>query len=242
MSINGDGWQEMEPMIREGRTQAEMAKSLGLTVGQLRYRLRKFRQEITASTFPPEGDHLPEEAGADLLYNDETWISRYNKDVIVALPKDPHTLFVYWDVSERRKRVISECFQCEWNTLPKILRCCDVTDIHFDGSNAHRIHQQDVHRDSGDWFFTALQAGRNYVVDFGTTTIHNQFFVIVRSSVVALPADGPIPVQGLAGIVRKHPVGLEEQPNEASKNAVNNDGGDRQPMPWADRFTGYSLS
>ncbi len=118
---------------------------------------------------------------------DESWNTVMSTNRLVLLVKEPTTIFAYWEVDELHKRLISEHFTSDWIKLPHILRVHDVTDILFDGYNAHDSKWMQVDADCDRYYIQGVQAGRRYLVDFGTKTWHGEFFCILRSNVVETP-------------------------------------------------------
>lgn len=78
-------------------------------------------------------------------------------------------------------------FQSDWSRLPFLLRVHDVTDILFDGYAALFTTKIEVHPQSDHWYIENLQPNRNYLADFGTTTIGGQFVAILRSPTIRTP-------------------------------------------------------
>lgn len=118
---------------------------------------------------------------------DDSWRRSWMVNRLVLLVQAPTTLFVYWEVDDLRKQLISEHFQCGWTELPFFLQVYDVTDINFDGYNAHSMFRIQVHPLADHWFITGVQAERRYLVDFGTTTLAGKFFTVIRSNIEATP-------------------------------------------------------
>ncbi|MDD4169100.1 MAG: DUF4912 domain-containing protein [Desulfotomaculaceae bacterium] len=118
---------------------------------------------------------------------DESWKRNWQVNRLVLLVKEPTTLFVYWEVDDSRKQLISDHFQCVWAELPFFLQVYDVTDLEFNGYNANFSFRIPVRPLSDHWVITGVQAERRYIVDFGTTTLTGGFFTIIRSNIEATP-------------------------------------------------------
>ncbi|SEN35769.1 Winged helix-turn-helix DNA-binding [Lihuaxuella thermophila] len=194
-----DIWREVVLKLEQGATQAELAKQLGLTRGQFRYRLRKFLEQVSAE---PEAaaaveavEMVPEptEIFHDPALWDESWSRKWNRNRLVLMVKDTSTLFAYWEVQEQRKAIICEHFESDWNELPFYLQVYDVTDVWFDGYNAHSVHRFRTHPEADHWYIHSLSPGRKYLADWGTTSLSGQFFAILRSNVVETPRLEQVP-------------------------------------------------
>ncbi|GIM45075.1 hypothetical protein DNHGIG_06240 [Collibacillus ludicampi] len=168
---------------------------------------------------------------------DETWVTRYQENRLVALIKDYQCVYVYWEISEERQRLLNEHFCCEIGNLPLFLRVYDVTALYFNGYNAHRYWEISIPWEADNWYIHGLEPGRNYFVDLGTKTIHGRFFTVLRSNLVELP---PQPSgEGLDPSVRFACV----KPSDGISSIAH----DRLSHPpatasWLDLFNGYSLT
>ncbi len=156
--------------------------------------------------------------------------------------QQPGTVFVYWEVDEFRKSLICEHFQTTWDNLPFYLHLCDVTDVLYDGSNAHSVRSIQVHPHSDHWYIHNVSPGRWYVVDFGTTTSQGQFFCILRSNAVEVPHWPPFnkfepcirfsPVAGQNDlVVWRNSAGRVENSNSEELN---------RRWPYEEQFDGYT--
>lgn len=116
---------------------------------------------------------------------------RYHKDMLQLLARDAHTLFAYWEVSDRKRWLCAQHLECDWGALLKGLRLYDVSAIYFNGSNAHRQINALTPPEAGNWYFHGLQAGATYLADFGVYTPEGQFVPLLRSLPAATPVDRP---------------------------------------------------
>jgi hypothetical protein len=184
-------WSEVYRWIQLGKTRTVIAKELGLSVGQLRYRLKKYLEQQNSEM--PRG--IAENPGVDSFVTrgntlfDESWQRSFGENRLVILAKEPRTIHAYWEVDSLHKRLICEHFNSDWANLPFFLQVYDVTDIYFNGQNAHEKRLVQVHPYADNWYVHGLLPNRNYVVDFGTTTLNRQFFAILRSNVTQMPKE-----------------------------------------------------
>lgn len=121
----------------------------------------------------------------DALF-DDNWTRNWQVNRLVALVKEPGSIFAYWEISELRKKFIAEHFQTEWPALKLALQLYDVTDIYFNGYNAHSVRRMLVIPLSDNWYLNDLQPKRNYIVDLGVIT-ERSFMAILRSNTVKTP-------------------------------------------------------
>lgn len=119
----------------------------------------------------------------------------YGDTKIVILPRDPLWFYSYWEISPNTvngiKKVIGDG---KFDSSRWVLRVYDVTDIEFNGRNAHRFFDIDINRDADNWYINAGEFNRAWCVDLGITTPDGQFVVIARSNVLVMPRQGVSPI------------------------------------------------
>jgi len=260
-------WKNMLDRIAGGESQSALAAASGLSIGQFRYRLRKHLESMSAlaetAAAREEGRAYDEQAAAvetperepcqpqseaqdslprlevDPSLFDESWHRPVQSNALVLMVKEPRTLFAYWSVSDVRKDLVREHFQSPWEELPFYLQVYDVTDVHFDGTNAHDSQRIAVRHDHESWYLHDLQPGRRYLVDFGTTTWHGHFFTLLRSNIVQTPPDKQE--------LRTEPSVRFGQvvPSGQRAKCEQIEGGELLPVAdreWGGLFDGYTLS
>ena len=148
---------------------------------------------------------------------------KYNKDMLHLLVKDPNCLFIYWEISDRKKRMVMRHFSTDWKDIPKIIRLYVTENQIFNDSHPHAF----------DDFFTAetdscyihhLKPNTGYIVDYGIKNRNDQFIPLMRSNLVETP--------------RNTPYSEKEEfnhslPQNLQKSQI-------KPMDY-DRFSAYSL-
>lgn len=126
---------------------------------------------------------------------------RYYRDSLHLMVVDAHSLYVYWEISDRRRWLVSQHFECDYGVMPKVLRVYDVTCIYFNGSNAHSYRDIWTTPAADNWYLHDLGADRTYLVDIGTYTWEHEFIPLLRSNCVATPKRGEAawgePIQSL---------------------------------------------
>ncbi len=116
--------------------------------------------------------------------------TQYGENKIVLLTRDPHWLHAYWEITESKKQEIYKLVG--ENGLKQgrlILRIYDVTDIHFDSTNAHKYFDIDLSEDSKSWYIYIEETNRTYCVDLGFLTQNGKLILIARSNVINIPRD-----------------------------------------------------
>lgn len=113
---------------------------------------------------------------------------RYGETKIALLPRDPRWIYAYWEIDEAGKEEVKRKRGEEIFSRGSLtLRFYDVTDILFNGTNAHRQFDVKVDPEIGNWYFQVPESGRTYLSDIGLLTKEGEFICLARSNVVSLP-------------------------------------------------------
>jgi hypothetical protein len=116
----------------------------------------------------------------------------YGETRVVLLPVVPYMVHVYWDVAsdeleKARDRVDDD------RRSRTVLRFYDVTDIFFDGTNAHSFFDVYVELESRSRYVHLWSPDKSYFVELGLKTEDDRFFPLVRSNVAHTPSAWPAP-------------------------------------------------
>lgn len=110
----------------------------------------------------------------------------YQDDTLVALPRDPRTLFVYWDHA-------AETLRQGWQGLdggrPEIWVFAQLPDGGWE-----RVRVVDFALQSRSWYVHDLEPGRVYRAEIHLVDRHQDRLLHQPSNPVQLPAVGPSPV------------------------------------------------
>ncbi len=107
----------------------------------------------------------------------------YGTDRIVAMVRDPHWIFSYWEVTFERLEGLEKRFGDEWGKCTMILRVFDLTD----GSPSH--FDITVSPSSRNWYINA-SPNRLYEIAIGILSPDGDFIEIARSNAVETPRVG----------------------------------------------------
>ncbi len=115
----------------------------------------------------------------------------YNKDEIILQIRDPWWLHSYWEVTLNTWAKLKQQFKDIFHSAKKTLRVYDVSQIIFNGKNAHKFFDIEINHDANTWYIDAAGPGKSWCVDFGLKLLNGEFITIVRSNTVQTPLDGP---------------------------------------------------
>ncbi|MDR7318614.1 DUF4912 domain-containing protein [Brevibacillus nitrificans] len=166
----------------QSKSIAQIAAECGLTIGQVKYQLQKERAKPTETSAqkptPKESLHRQEREWRLPTF--------YRRDLVKVMAQGPTVLFVYWEITWPRMRMVASYLQADYRHIQKGLRIYDVTDRIFTGQNAHFIQDVYVREDAQSWYVRDVNPGRTYLVDFGLYH-HGRFCPILRSEPVETP-------------------------------------------------------
>ena len=116
---------------------------------------------------------------------------QYDRDRMILQVRDPRWIHAYWEVAastiERLKNELREDFF----NAKSLLRVYDVSDIIFNGENAHRFFDIQVNEFANNWYINTEGPDRSWCVDFGLLLASGRFVTILRSNTVRTPLEGP---------------------------------------------------
>jgi hypothetical protein len=113
----------------------------------------------------------------------------YGKTKIVLLVIDPYWLHTYWHMPNSKIEELKSSIGVEnFESSRFVVRVYDITDVDFNGENAHSYFDQNVSREARNWYINIGTPDRNYIVDLGLITQSGQFILIARSNVVRSPS------------------------------------------------------
>ncbi len=101
-------------------------------------------------------------------------------DYLALSMVNPHLGQVHWHVREESLQAARAGGR--FAHAPLVIRIYDVTDVLFDGSNAHRFFDLEVASPTGNYYFGIPQLGRNYLVELGLRAGDGSFAALARSN------------------------------------------------------------
>lgn len=104
----------------------------------------------------------------------------YGKEILVAMVRDPHCIYSYWDYGP--------AFKMEG--LP-LLRLIDCTAIDYNGYNANNIQEIPVSLEAKNYYLHRCLPDRDYCLELGYRDYKGDFISLIRSNTVRTPRDCP---------------------------------------------------
>lgn len=171
----------------------KLVSKYGIKGAQEKYKKAMLKEEVERVE-PAKGSVQPaplaeaKERVALFIDRGATLQERYGETKIVLLPRDTRWIYAYWEVDETAKEEVERKRGEEIFSRSSLnLRFYDVTDIVFNGKNAHKQFDVKVHSEIGNWYFQTPETGRSYIGDIGLLTEDGEFITLARSNAVSLP-------------------------------------------------------
>jgi uncharacterized protein len=168
--------QEIISLRRQGMSFRKIAEKLDSTIGKVHYQWikhLKVKKEI------PMEISLTEQK-KEKFNNSNVKTSHYLVSKLVS----DNRCISFWEIAPWQRELVCSYFNHEVNLSILFLRLYDVTDIYFDGSNAHACHEFQLKEESTFWVIKGLKTGRSYLTEIGFRVNHQQFFPILRSNTI----------------------------------------------------------
>ena len=110
----------------------------------------------------------------------------YGEDRIVAMVRDPHWVFAYWELTPGSVERTRHKFAGDGERATIALRVYDTTGVVFTGENANSHYDIEV-GNADNWYINTGRPTRSYCLDIGLLSPRGAFATIARSN----PADTP---------------------------------------------------
>jgi len=115
----------------------------------------------------------------------------YGDNKIVLLVRDPWWIFSYWEIRRDKEDEAVRKIESAGEKVEKsVLRVYDVTDVDFNGKNAHAYFDVDLKGLANNWYINVNSPDRSWIVDIGIVSNKGNFYTLARSNVVRTPRFG----------------------------------------------------
>jgi hypothetical protein len=132
--------------------------------------------------------HPGESQSSSPRYSFSTEIpERYNETYITAIPKDPDSLYVYWEFSDETIKVMNTMMDQIGSQVILRVKEPDTSDADDDMLSFH----VEVNKQQEECFFKIPEQGKKYQVECGHLTETGEFVPIAQSDPVLIPFTQP---------------------------------------------------
>ena len=110
---------------------------------------------------------------------------------VVLLPVNPYLVHVYWEAAPNELEELERILGRPDPRARPVLRFYDITNIVFDGSNAHSCFDVEIDLRAGNWYVHLWSPEKSYCADLGIRTEGGQFYRLARSNIGEAPRAEP---------------------------------------------------
>lgn len=107
---------------------------------------------------------------------------KHEQDCITLLARDPHCIYVYWEISESNKNMLLNEFGSEF--MNKSVPVLKITNISKNESFYVRINDF-----ANYWYINVTESNSIYVVEIGRRISDNFFISILNSNSIVTPGE-----------------------------------------------------
>lgn len=111
----------------------------------------------------------------------------YEDNRVILLVRDPFWIFVSWDLEKGFPARTAEQQGINLQRGRIVLRAYDVTDIDFNGNNAHSYFDVGPNSVMGNWYIEVPRDDASYIVEIGLRDEFGNFHMMTRSNAVTTP-------------------------------------------------------
>ncbi len=133
------------------------------------------QRETEARVYPPPPSSIPELPDG------------YGDNRIVLMVRDPLWLFTYWEIRKDVLNGVLNSLGPLANRSKTVIRLYDITDIIFNGNNAHRRFDTDVALEQTNWYLHVGSPDRVFCAEIGILTANGTFRILARSNTIRTP-------------------------------------------------------
>jgi len=111
----------------------------------------------------------------------------YNETYMCAIPRDPHWLYVYWEISGKKLNEIRiSVGDYLFTKAKRVLRLLDISD---NGEITKNHIDIEIDEFVNNKYIKVPQSGRTYIIEYGILFEDGRLFLPVRSNVLSIPRE-----------------------------------------------------
>ncbi|MCD4781552.1 MAG: DUF4912 domain-containing protein [Candidatus Omnitrophica bacterium] len=114
-----------------------------------------------------------------------------NGNLVTLSMSHPSSGFMHWKLQKESVDSLHDLYKERFNHSRLVLRVYDVTDVSFDGFNAHHFFDIDIQGLSGQYYLHIGHPGRNLLTEVGFRLQDGHFHSMARSICVAFANNRP---------------------------------------------------
>lgn len=175
--------EEILKLREEGLSFRKIAAELNTTVGRVQYRYNKW---INGQQDHTDLEDESEIAAPEKLAPEPLQLEAKKGELQLKLIS-PRKILLFWDPIDVPEKLTKLFFNRTFAECVHVARIYDVTDIIFNGRNAHYMYEIAIPYENGHWFVKGLWGNRNYVAELGIKFSADHYFPVLQSQAIQTP-------------------------------------------------------
>ena len=111
----------------------------------------------------------------------------YGETRITVMVRDPFWAYAYWEIEPQKLEELKRSIGKDAQQAQMILRVYDITDIEFNGTNAHHYFDIEITVMANNWYIHLGTPHKTFCVDIGLKTTTGKFYLLARSNIIKTP-------------------------------------------------------
>jgi hypothetical protein len=111
----------------------------------------------------------------------------YGETRITVMVRDPFWAYAYWEIEPEKLEELKRTIGKDAQQAQMILRVYDITDIEFNGTNAHHYFDIEITAMANNWYINLGAPHKTFCLDIGLKTTTGEFYLLARSNIIKTP-------------------------------------------------------
>ena len=111
----------------------------------------------------------------------------YGETRITVMVRDPFWAYAYWEIEPQKLEQLKRSIGKDAQQAQMILRVYDITDIEFNGTNAHHYFDVEITVMANNWYIHLGAPHKTFCVDIGLKATTGKFYLLARSNIIKTP-------------------------------------------------------
>jgi len=111
----------------------------------------------------------------------------YGETRITVMVRDPFWAYAYWEIEPKKLEKLKRSIGKDAQQARMILRVYDITDIEFNGTNAHHYFDVEIAALANNWYIHLGAPHKTFCVGIGLKAKTGKLYLLARSNIIKTP-------------------------------------------------------
>lgn len=116
--------------------------------------------------------------------------TRYTKDRLVVMVRDPYWLHAYWELTSHGVQRAEAALGQQWHTARPVLRLIEISNPGTTTSSETVVRNIQIHGGVNNWYIDVQDPPKTYRMEVGYLSANGTFFMLAKSNKVSTPRAG----------------------------------------------------